>query len=1044
MPKRQKILSWLLRGMAVAIFLFLAGISCIYVFLQRDPDKLLSEYLTPLSEKTGLKFDIGSVDVTLLPLPAFAISDVAIHGDGLTFRAAWAQARPTLASIFHGELFPGFISVFRPRLEYDSDLQLDSLQSIVNDLKKRFGGSGGATSDLPSSLVLELARCDVRVADREGRAIQLANLDANLRLHADDAISGHARFSALRFISNSESIANLENFSVSGRASIHNFFIDSASRLQAEGTANLRGISREIGFKADFGGGKNGWHSQLSIRGALDLDHDSIPFDLQGQVAGKISTGEMRFKGVEWQLGADSGSIDLSLSLPAKPADFVLQGSLRANRLSLVQWLGFARNLAPGLQLALDNIINARMNFRLDAKSLSATDIAASCCGAVFTGSGGVASWQTPVVALELESPLVSLGLGLPESVGKNPDAPYFAHAPLTPMPGTPLQPGEIGIGYDIRLGAKTLRYGPLGIQDAKLRIHPGKLDKSGLEDVLLDAGGAFYGGSLTGACILGADKSLPIHITAKARKVNGAPLARDMPSLPFRKGMWEGNATVTSRGKQLAAFLANLRGNISATGINATLAATGDKMSFNQLEAAVRLRGGAWDGKYLTMDGQWSGGIKDESLNGQSELNGKIQFGADGMAFRLLPGTISASGQILPANASVKISGKFSGSSSKNIFELDSGKLECLGIVIHGDGKLDGARELIQAKIRTEIKNPGALLAKAGFKNAQIPSALAPLKINAELSGWQNAFRLSQLQAGLGKLKLTGSLGVDLKNKKPAVAADLELDKLALDEFTANTGSSQTKSPWDFHFLTTFNASGKIQITHLAGWNATFRKVHIPFNLEDGQILANDISAIFYGARMTGSFSGDFRKGLVFDSIIRAPNFDLGAAASEQKIASRLTGRASMEMRLRASLAGRDKLAPALNGKWSFTVKDGSWQGVTNGKPGTVTRFNVAEAFGTVTSGIVKSDNFHLAGPELSVTGKGALNLPAQTIDCDFYVSMKGLPDFPLRLYGPLKDMKTSIGAGKLILNAVGDVTGGFINAVGGLLKGAWGIFNR
>lgn len=1043
MSRRQKILSWFLRGITAAILFFFSCLACLYVFLQRDPDELLAGYLSRISESTGLEFNIGSVDVTLLPLPAFALSDISIRGRGLVFTAAWAQAHPTLANILHGDLFPGFIRVTRPKLEYVTDLPLASLNELANEIKHRFSGQEVGGGELPYSLALEISQCEGTVAGRGSAAARLANLDASLRLYEDGDVSGEIHLSALRLVNGEDTRASLENFHLAGRTNIHSWRTDSHD-LRAEGVASWRGVVRDARFGMKFGSAASGWHGRGSVRGYLEIAGEAIPFGLLGQATHLSSGDETVFRGVDWQLGADSGSLDLSLTIPEKMSDFVLNGTLLAHRLSLTQWLGFARNLAPGLQIALDNITNAKMKFTLDARRLSAWSISASCSGATFTGSGGVADWQKPVVTLDLASPAANLGLGLPESVGKAPDTPYFPHPPLTPMPGEPLKPGETGIGYDIRLAAKLLRYGPIKIRNASMRIHPGKLDdKLGLEDVLMDAQASIYGGSMKGACILGADKNLPMHITVKAEKVNGTAISQDMPVLPFRRGIWQGNATVTSSGRQLAAFLGNLRGAVAATGVNATLAATGNKMEFKRLGASVQLRSGEWNSRHLTMDGLWKGSVRDESMDVQTELNGRILFGGDGMGFRQLPGSITARIPAIPGDGNVKIAGKFSGQTGRNSFELLNGKLELLGIAIHGNAKLDGAKEHIYGKLRTEIADPRSLLAKAGFKDVKLPKILAPAKISADFTAARDIIKLVKIQAALGKLKAAGSLECDFKNKRPAFAVDLTLNRLHLADFLGRKPSQSTPD-WDFRFLTAFDANGKLKIRELAGWNASLSNCQAPFTLEDGRILANGMSASFYGAAMTGSFNGDFRKGLDFDSIVRVNDFDLGAAAREQKLETRLTGRASMEMRLGAKLAGRDKLASALNGKWSFSVKNGSWQSVSKGKPGQITRFNVAEAFGNITAGIVKSGNFHLGGPGLEVTGNGSLSLPSQTIDCDFYVGMKNMPDFPLRLYGPLKDMKTSIGAGKMILNAVGDVTGGFVNAVGGILKGAWGIFSN
>ena len=101
-----------------------------------------------------------------------------------------------------------------------------------------------------------------------------------------------------------------------------------------------------------------------------------------------------------------------------------------------------------------------------------------------------------------------------------------------------------------------------------------------------------------------------------------------------------------------------------------------------------------------------------------------------------------------------------------------------------------------------------------------------------------------------------------------------------------------------------------------------------------------------------------------------------------------------------------------------------------------------MASASGTVVNGVAESKDLRIQGPTLTTTGSGSLNLVNRTIDCNFTVNMKGLPEFPLRVYGNVEKPKTSIGAGKLILNTITGITSGFVDILGGIVEGAWKIF--
>lgn len=77
-----------------------------------------------------------------------------------------------------------------------------------------------------------------------------------------------------------------------------------------------------------------------------------------------------------------------------------------------------------------------------------------------------------------------------------------------------------------------------------------------------------------------------------------------------------------------------------------------------------------------------------------------------------------------------------------------------------------------------------------------------------------------------------------------------------------------------------------------------------------------------------------------------------------------------------------------------------------------------------------------------MQVTGEGWLNLVSNKIDCKLNVDMKNMPEFPLYVYGPLAKPTTSIGAGKLVLNAIGGITTGIGNIFGSMFKAVGNAF--
>lgn len=1024
-------LRWALRIFLCLLLLLTVVLAGVYVFLQRDPEKLIARYLAPIEQKTGLDFKIGAIDVTLLPLPAVTLRNIAITGPELIFTAGRLTARPGLLKILTGDFMPALVSIERSRLDMRTDLPLSDPRLWL----ERLPGSGGAGGhDLPDfDFALSIARFSAQISGPYDNVVSLVG--ANSELDIDGArLDGSLEFAALRLTQGQKQQASIENFRIAGNAGLNDFLRQPAS-LKLGCVFRAAGICGESTLAATFDSSAQGWNAAYELASSLDLDGYHAPLQISGRAQQIAGSPEILLRDIAWRLEHDSGSLDLACYLPPDNSAFELKGAFGANRLSLTQWMGWARNLPPGLQLALDNITQASLNFTVTRKGLAATAIKAECAGSTFTGTGGVADWSKPEVVLTLATPEAVLVNGVPEAVGRSPAAPAFGHPPLTPLPNEPLKPGESGIGYQISLSAQLLHYGLVKFQNASLLIHPGKLDKTGFRDCLLDARGDFYGGKATGACILGADPSLPYHISAKATDINMAAMARDLAVTPFRAGKVDASAVVTSRGKQLTPFLAALRGelNASGTGLRSPLASS--NLSLPRLEASLKLRSGAFNGEKLTMDGVWRASTVLDDLEAACELNGKLAFGSDGLTLRNVPGELKASRK---GGLSAQLKGTFSASSDAGRVEVSRATLTALGESAQGEVKLAADKKPIsyQGNFRTEIKSLARFLAKAGMA-AAVPGEWDALRLAADFSGTQDEIKLAKIDARAGQTAISGNLAWNMDKKH--LSLDLAANQIKL---SGGAAKKRAKTSWNYAFLTGFGADGVLASRDLVAWDMRLVNARLPFHLEKGKLTVNKATANFCGGPVVVHASADFNRGLVFDASLSVRDFNLTQAARDRKLETRLTGSGSGQAKLGANLQGSAKFIDALTAQWAFTIKNGSWQtsdkGQLKGKPNT---FRQVKASGNLREGFLRSDNFTLDSESLEVVGGGWLNLDTRQIDCDFNVDFNGLPAFPLRLYGPLAQPKTSIGAGRMALNAIGSLATGFSSAIGGLVKGVWSL---
>lgn len=1049
---------------ALLVLAALMGAAC--WFLQRDPAGLANRYLGAAARDHGLTFSMSAVDVSLLPAPSVAVSNVAVEGDGLRFSAAYLTVRPDLFALLRGVFSPWSVTLVRPRLDARLSEPLGPPEQLAGRLRALLSqGKNAAPSPAPLGFLktacrLEITQGDARLTDPDGTSLHVRGLQCRLRGTPSGGISGSLQFPYLSCATRAGTAARLEQFRLEGASDL-TAPLTATPDLKLGATLRGRDWPGAGRLTLTFQGQPGGWNGTFAIAADLALGGacgEIVPLSVDGAAAMAHGSREVSLRAVMLALGADSGRLDGTLRLPAGRRGPALDGRLLLHRASLTQWLGFARNLAPGLQLTLDNITEGSIDFHLDDTGLDAPRISALCTGARFTGRGGVPSWKTPVVTLDLSAKTVDLGLAIPESVGKPPEAVHFFHPPLTPLPGEPLRPGETGIGYDIRLNADTVRYGPLSITAASTRIHPGKLDRNGLEDVLIDAGASLYGGSFRGQCILGGSAALPYAITAQVRGVNGAPLAKDMPVLPFRSGRFRADISIQSQSRQLDVFLNRLRGSLSVRGEQGALTGglTADGVKFSQLGLELALRSGVWRGKRLGLDGAWNTRLETPDLESSATLDGRLWFGATdagaGMEFQ----KASASGNLrlspalcgLPHELRASWNAALGCQSARKRLTANGLRLETLGAVIDGDLVLDGKTPSLQGAISARSADLAHTLALLGLGKPRLPPALRGLSLTAELSARPEMLSLGKLHVTGAQLAATGSLALSRRQGRPflefALASDaIDVARL-MDSNHATAKTAGRPATWEVPFMRDFDARGELRVRELSGWRFRLRDMVMPASLSGGRLTLGPGKGRFYGATLHSRSTVDFRKAVAFDSSVSVTAFDLGAATRDRKLDSVLTGQATLEATMRARDLGPGRLPSALSGDWSFSVHNGSYQSrAKNGElKGQPTRFSLAAASGTIRGGVAHSDNFRIQGPTLAATGGGSINLVDKKLDCNFTINMKGLPEFPLRLYGNLDKPKTSIGAGKLILNTISGITSGFVDVLGGIVEGTWRLF--
>ncbi|MBO6170666.1 MAG: hypothetical protein J6N67_00685 [Desulfovibrio sp.] len=1073
----------ILRILSALLLVTLALTAAAAWFLQRNSRALIEQYVNEAAARSGLTISFGAANVTLLPLPALAVSDARVEGDGWHFSVAYATLLPDIPSLLHGTFRPHSVTLLRPRVNGALPVPLCPLREALppdaaaspaqpsRHAPQEGLAHSAALSLLPDSCKLHVTQGEADVTGTDAARLTLDGLRCDLHLKRGTRLRGSLFWDVAVFAPEGSPPTRLDNLALEGKTNLEDP-LRRTPRLSLKGTLQRPDWLARLNVALDASSDGPRQRVVMRLAGELRKDGVLIPASLAGTAVRQEDAEGVRLEDLRLGLGRDSGGFNGSLRLGG-PNLFELDGRLLLRRASLTQWLGFARNLPPGLQIALDALTEGVLDISMDGKGLRVPHIEVTASGSRFVGSGGVESWAQPVVALDLKAPVVDLGRALPESTGVLPAEPQFGHEAFTPRPGNPVIPGEINVGYDIRLGATTVQYGPLVINDAQVVIKPGLVDaKSRLEDTLLLVQGTLYGGGLKGETILGGSRETPYAIRLQLRNVDGGPLARALPVMPVAGGRLRGDVNIMSQGKELRPFLDKLRGTVNVRAERGILRRPGGKggkngaPAFRTLEVGFKARSGQWKQGSLGLDGQWTAAMTDEGLDAEAELSGTLWFGGAGgpVAFQNLPGTVSlnlsAERSFRPSGVQAQASGNFSCQAANGRLTLSEGHITALGAEATGTVRVDAGKEgpTWQGRISLSLPDTAKTLRLAGCAPPALPAGLRRLTLDTAFKGDAGSLTLSELRARADQTDLSGSLALKWQ-KTPEVQFNLSTRELHLDRYLTHkkngggkdgkgkspaTGQAVNGTPWDLRFMRAFNARGELQAGEITLWKLRLRNVRLAARLTNGVLDIESSKAAFYGANLSARARLRFSRGLNADTTLAVESFDLGAASRDRGGDSVLGGRGTIKAELRADLTASGQLPSRLNGTWRFLVTRGFHQprdkhGELKGKP---TRFETAGASGSLENGLARSRDFLLRGEDLKVTGGGWINLVNDTLDCNFNVNKKNFPDFPLRLYGSLEDSKTSIGAGTLLLNTLGGIAGGVVDVIGGLLEGTWKLF--
>ena len=405
---------------------------------------------------------------------------------------------------------------------------------------------------------------------------------------------------------------------------------------------------------------------------------------------------------------------------------------------------------------------------------------------------------------------------------------------------------------------------------------------------------------------------------------------------------------------------------------------------------------------------------VQPIGYSGDIEIETEVVFDAEtgGVSFNgaalegVVEGIVSSPTRVGFSTAGIVVD------SVKEIVSMQPVELGVLGLEIEADIRPFSYADAIEPKaaIRVAAFSPRSLMTLFDVQPPETadPVALSRLIMNADAAVGETAIALTNVNIKLDDTTFTGSLTVP-QSTDGSYRFDLVGDAIDLNRYmeppqeAASGEAAAASAPMEIpaDLIAPINARGTLKIGSVVLGNLQLERVALGLNAANGRMRLHPISSDLYD----GSYSGDVRIDvtgskpvLTFDETVQ--DVDLAKLALAMFEQENITG--SMNGNFKLTGRGQDmvELQRSLDGSMSFELKDGTYEGTDiwyelrraravlkqETPPEPVlparTRFSSVTATGVVNDGVMQNDDLVADLPFMQLTGNGAVDIAAGTVD--------------------------------------------------------------
>ena len=413
---------------------------------------------------------------------------------------------------------------------------------------------------------------------------------------------------------------------------------------------------------------------------------------------------------------------------------------------------------------------------------------------------------------------------------------------------------------------------------------------------------------------------------------------------------------------------------------------------------------------------------------------------------------SVSAVGEGLPKDGvKLKLEANAEADLHADSLQVSNIRLQGPEVAITGEASVQRMRHAPHVKAHLNIKETNIKTLAAVFAQ-QIetadPNVLTRVSSSFDIEMKDRTFKIDPLKVKLDDSNLEGYLrspNLDV----PVIRTMLTIDDIDVDRYlppkqegaaASSEGAEKGSSGGNpLGAILGLDLQADMRIGKLKANNMRMSNVSVTVKSKDGVLRVNPVAADLY----EGSFKGDVtldarnQKAPKLRAIKSLKNVQVGPLLKDLTGHDKLLGKGNVNMDLR--MVGMDEQAvrKTLNGNLDFRFSDGAYKGVNiaemlrsaesalkgGGASSSAsdenqqTDFSELSASAKITNGVIKNNDLSAKSPLLRITGKGEVNLPADTVDylvtTELVGSLKGqggksandlsgIP-IPVRVKGPL-----------------------------------------